>query len=104
MQQRKAAEGRVGAEEKLLRISSDIETYLHLAKEEHDVAQRDSILRDIDRELNQADEYVAKLETETLLSGESDRLNAILTIKPGAGGTESQDWAEMLLRTVPALG
>ncbi len=40
----------------------------------------------------------AKLETETLLSGESDRLNAILTIKPGAGGTESQDWAEMLLR------
>ena len=99
LQQRKTAEGRVGAEEKLLRISSDIETYLHLAKEEHDVAQRDSILRDIDRELNEADEYVAKLETETLLSGESDRLNAILTIKPGAGGRESQDWAEMLLRT-----
>jgi peptide chain release factor 2 len=33
-----------------------------------------------------------------MLSGESDPLNAILTIKPGAGGTESQDWAEMLLR------
>ena len=42
--------------------------------------------------------YVGELETATLLSGESDRLNAILTIKPGAGGTESQDWAEMLLR------
>ena len=82
-----------------LRISSDIETYLHLAKEEHDVAQRDSILHDTERELNEADEYVSKLETETLLSGESDRLNAILTIKPGAGGSESQDWAEMLLRT-----
>ena len=42
--------------------------------------------------------YVSELETTTLLSGENDRSNAILTIKPGAGGTESQDWAEMLLR------
>jgi peptide chain release factor 2 len=41
---------------------------------------------------------VEKLETETLLSGELDRSNAIATIHPGAGGTESQDWAEMLLR------
>jgi peptide chain release factor 2 len=41
---------------------------------------------------------VELLETETLLSGELDRSNAIVTIHPGAGGTESQDWAEMLLR------
>jgi len=41
---------------------------------------------------------VSELETLTLLSGENDALNAILTIKPGAGGMESQDWAEMLLR------
>ena len=60
--------------------------------------QRESVLRDIEKELDAADQYVAQLETETLLSGESDRLNAILTIKSGAGGTESQDWAEMLLR------
>jgi len=98
LQQRKGAESRIAADEKLSRISSDIETYLHLAREEHDAAQRESVLRDIDRELDAADQYVAQLETETLLSGESDRLNAILTIKPGAGGTESQDWAEMLLR------
>jgi len=38
------------------------------------------------------------LETRTLLSGENDHLNAIMTIKPGAGGTESQDWASILLR------
>jgi peptide chain release factor 2 len=44
------------------------------------------------------DAYVSELETKTLLAGESDRLDAIVTIKPGAGGTESQDWAEMLLR------
>ena len=41
---------------------------------------------------------VEQLELSTLLSGEYDSNNAILTIHPGAGGTESQDWAEMLLR------
>ena len=38
------------------------------------------------------------LQLETLLSGKYDRNNAILTLHPGAGGTESQDWAEMLYR------
>ncbi len=98
LQQRKGAENRIAADEKLSRISSDIETYLHLAKEESDVSQRESVLRDIEKDLDAAEQYVAQLETETLLSGESDRLNAILTIKSGAGGTESQDWTEMLLR------
>jgi peptide chain release factor 2 len=41
---------------------------------------------------------VGELETRTLLSGENDHLNAIMTIKPGAGGTESQDWASILFR------
>ncbi len=41
---------------------------------------------------------VGQAETEMLLSGENDQLNAICTIHPGAGGTESQDWAEMLLK------
>jgi peptide chain release factor 2 len=41
---------------------------------------------------------VETLETRTLLSGPNDERNAIVTIHPGAGGTESQDWAEMLLR------
>jgi peptide chain release factor 2 len=98
MQQRKSAEDRVGSDQKLTRIGSDIETYLSLAREESNVAQRQSLLADTDRELKAADEFVSQLETSTMLSGESDRLNAILTIKPGAGGTESQDWAEMLLR------
>jgi peptide chain release factor 2 len=98
MQQRKSVEERLNADEKLTRIASDIETYLHLAREESDAAQREAVLVDTDRELKADDEYVAQLETSTMLSGESDRLNAILTIKPGAGGTESQDWAEMLLR------
>jgi peptide chain release factor 2 len=55
-------------------------------------------LKELSRELDAAESYVAELETQTLLSGENDHLNAIMTIKPGAGGTESQDWAQILLR------
>ncbi|HEX3372526.1 MAG TPA: PCRF domain-containing protein, partial [Candidatus Acidoferrales bacterium] len=98
LQQRKAAEGVIGSDEKLARMSSDIETYFHLAEEETNVAQRDALLQDIEREIAAADTYVSELETLTLLAGENDRLNAIMTIKSGAGGLESQDWAEMLMR------
>src|SRR5207253_4798318 len=53
---------------------------------------------DLQREMGSLRTLLDKLETQTLLSGETDTLNAIVTIHPGAGGTESQDWAEMLLR------
>jgi peptide chain release factor 2 len=56
------------------------------------------LLKELDRELSSVENYVGELETKTLLSGENDHLNAIMTIKPGAGGTESQDWASILLR------
>ena len=48
--------------------------------------------------LDRLDHEILQAETETLLGGENDARNAICTIHPGAGGTESQDWAEMLLR------
>jgi peptide chain release factor 2 len=48
--------------------------------------------------LEQLSGDVSEAESEMLLSGENDARNAICTIHPGAGGTESQDWAEMLLR------
>jgi len=76
----------------------DIETYIDLARGETDPAQREELLKDLERELTGADQYTSELETRTLLSGENDHLNAIMTIKPGAGGTESQDWASILLR------
>ena len=41
---------------------------------------------------------VADLEFNNMLSAEEDNLSAVITINPGAGGTESQDWAEMLMR------
>ena len=69
-----------------------------MAQEEADDAQRNSLLEDADKELIATDTYLSELETKVLMAGETDQLNAIVTVKPGAGGTESQDWAEMLLR------
>ena len=53
---------------------------------------------DLRAELAALRKEIDQLETSTLLGGEHDQLNAIGTLHPGAGGTESQDWAEMLLR------
>ena len=98
MRERKRAEEQIAADEKLAAASGDLETYINLAQEETNPQQREDLLKELERELGAADIYVSDLETKTLLSGESDRLNAIMTIKPGAGGTESQDWASILLR------
>ena len=98
LRERKRAEDQISAEVKLDSLSGDIETYINLAREETNAAQREDLVKELERELNAADAYVGELETRTLLSGETDHLNAIMTIKPGAGGTESQDWASILLR------
>ena len=98
LRERKRAEEQIGADEKLTAVLGDLETYIHLAREERDPTQREELLRELERELGAADVYVSDLETKTLLSGEKDHLNAIMTVKPGAGGTESQDWASMLVR------
>ena len=92
MRERKRLETIMATEEELGRRVSEIETYFELAGE------GESVEADLKRELNGLSQQVEKLETETLLSGETDMLNAIVTIHPGAGGTESQDWADMLLR------
>ena len=65
---------------------------LELGKEGEDVGA------DLTSHLAKLQEEVSKIETRTLLGGERDRSNAILSIHAGAGGTEACDWAEMLLR------
>ncbi len=84
--------------DKLRRLQADLDAYLQLIREESDAIQKQQVLTEAAGELDSAEKFVAELETETLLSGETDHLNAIMTIKPGAGGTESQDWASILLR------
>ncbi len=98
LRQRKRAEAPIAADEKLAALSGDLETYIELAKGETNAQQKEELLKDLSREITVADSYLSELETQTLLSGENDHLNAIMTIKPGAGGTESQDWASILLR------
>ena len=92
MRERKRLEHVLATEADLGRHGDDIAAYFELAREGENV---DADLR---REIDSLRELVDRLETETLLSGENDARNAIVTIHPGAGGTESQDWAEMLLR------
>ena len=98
LRDRKRAEASLAADDKLAAITGDLETYIELAKGESNPQQKEELLKDLSRELTAADSYLGEMETQTLLSGENDHLNAIMTIKPGAGGTESQDWASILLR------
>ncbi len=58
----------------------------------------DSLFEDVKKETKSVEKEIDELELKTFFSGKYDRNNAILTIHPGAGGTESQDWAEMLYR------
>jgi peptide chain release factor 2 len=92
MQERKRLERFLGEEQAVASMTSDLDTLFELAREGEDVAG------DIERELKTFGERLERLETEMLLSAENDYRSAIMTIHPGAGGTESQDWAEMLLR------
>jgi len=92
MREKKRLEDMLGNETNLIRHSDDISAYFDLARE------GESVDADLRREIDSLRQLVDRLETETLLSGENDARNAIVTIHPGAGGTESQDWADMLLR------
>jgi peptide chain release factor 2 len=92
MRERKRLEDALATDSELTRRVEDISAYFELASEGEQVDE------EVTREISGLREVVERLETETLLSGELDRSNAIMTIHPGAGGTESQDWAEMLLR------
>ena len=58
----------------------------------------DLFLADLRKEINDLKENLDSLEIQNLLSGKLDKNNAILAIHPGAGGTESQDWAQILMR------
>ncbi|HEY1767077.1 MAG TPA: peptide chain release factor 2 [Terracidiphilus sp.] len=92
MRDRKRLEQLVADDEQLIRRTSDIEAYFELAREGEDV------LADIERDIKELAAFAEALEARTMLAGEADPLNAIVTVHPGAGGTESQDWAEMLMR------
>ncbi len=92
MQDRKRLERAIEEDAKIQSLTSDMDTLFELARE------GENVTAEIERELKSYAAVLEKLETAMLLSGENDAKSAIVTIHPGAGGTESQDWAEMLLR------
>src|ERR1700732_2968930 len=92
MRQKKRLENVLATEVDLVRRGDDISAYFDLGREGENVEA------DLRREIDGLRSLVDRLETESLLSGENDGRNAIVTVHPGAGGTESQDWADMLLR------
>lgn len=95
--------GEVGKEKS--RLSRLLETYnnaknmLEDAKELFEIAQEDEGLKEqLFCESGKLESVIKKVEIEVMLSGEHDGANAIITIQPGAGGTESQDWGSILYR------
>ncbi|HEX3470961.1 MAG TPA: peptide chain release factor 2 [Silvibacterium sp.] len=92
MRDRKRIEALLADDAELARKTSDVEAYFDLAREGEPVED------DLKREIETLNSFAEAMETRTLLSGETDPLNAIVVVHPGAGGTESQDWAEMLMR------
>lgn len=72
----------------------DAETLYEMSKEEND----EELMKETEESLTATMTVLEQFELETLLSGKYDANNAIISIHPGAGGTESQDWADMLYR------
>jgi peptide chain release factor 2 len=92
MQERKRLEQALADEADVETLTSDLDTLFELGRE------GENVTADLERDMRSFSVRLEQLETGMLLSGPNDLKSAILTIHPGAGGTESQDWAEMLLR------
>ena len=94
MKELKSLQELVKEMEGLLAVREDILVLIEMAYEEND----DSMVKEIQSEIQGFETQFEELRTRTLLSGEYDGCNAIVTIHAGAGGTESCDWAGMLYR------
>jgi peptide chain release factor 2 len=92
MQRRRRLEDEVALSEQLKTRTDDLAVLVEWAQ------SGESVEEELANGLDELSERVDAGETKKMLGGEHDRKNAIVTIHPGAGGTESQDWAEMLLR------
>ena len=86
--------GKLNRFEKLQGLYDDAETMLEMLDEEYDP----DMIPEAEEAVNTVEKAVDELQLMTMLNGEYDHSNAILTFHAGTGGTEAQDWAEMLYR------
>ena len=100
LKEQKTVNEKVGSYENLVRMYEDAQTMLELAAEEEfdSEEEQESFLQDIRTSLKEIAQRIEEEKLSALLSGEFDQNNAILSFHAGAGGTEAQDWAEMLFR------
>ncbi len=94
LKERKALETILARWADIEKSLEDLHAYLELHEEKED----QSLAAEIERHADSLSARLDDMEMERMLGGESDERNAVVTIHAGAGGTESQDWAEMLLR------
>ncbi len=94
LQEIKALKDKIDGIEKTKSLIDDTNVLIELGNEAND----ESVIPEIKQNVKTISKNIDKMEIENLLSGKHDKDNAIITIHPGAGGTESQDWAEMLYR------
>lgn len=94
MREKSLITSRVDRLESLRRVKDDLDEWLELARE--DGGQE--VLAALAEQIDQFDDRLKKAEMAAFFTGTEDASDAILEIHPGAGGTEAQDWAEMLLR------
>lgn len=94
MQQLKGLQEAVKQIEKLYTDYEDLELFIEMSEEDSD----ETVLQGIQDELTRFQEEFEELRVQTLLTGDYDSSNAIVTLHAGAGGTESCDWANMLYR------
>ncbi|VIB62622.1 peptide chain release factor 2 [Clostridioides difficile] len=94
LQENKSLKETLEEYESLKSLLEDIEVLIEIGLEEDD----DSVERDIEKSIESMEEKLSKMKIKTLLNGEYDKNNAILSINAGTGGLDAQDWAQMLLR------
>lgn len=94
MQKTKLLKDKVEITDRFDRVIEDIELMIELADEDSDI----SFLDEIKSSINKLEKEFITFKLSTLLTGKYDKNNAILSLHAGAGGTEAQDWVEMLLR------
>ncbi|MCI0470454.1 MAG: peptide chain release factor 2, partial [Candidatus Aminicenantes bacterium] len=98
LKEKKSLEGFLDIDKGCRRYIDEIETYFALIEEDP------GLLAEVETEIDKFSGFIDEMEIKNYLNGKNDGNNAFLDIHPGAGGTESQDWAEILLRMYLRFG